>query len=659
MYKRFRKEKFLISLSARISESFILVSILLFFKCSDPLAFLLEDTNPDPTSPDLTVEIMPASATVESSGMLTLTATVRNTGRRASSAITLRWYSSLDAAVDTGDTQLGNDVSVDSLAAGAGSSSVSNTITVSSDSGTYHYGACVVQTPPNEMDESDTANNCFTVPVTVTVAPDLVVGVSAASTSVVTSAMFTLTATVENEGTGATEATTDLTWYRSDDDDLDTDTDTLLETQEDEVDILARVGNAGDSETISYTATAPMTTGTYHYFACAAAVTDESNTMNNCSSGAEVVVTTRPPFDLTLSVTRATSTNVAASEMTTLTAVVRNAGANPSPATYLQWYRSTDNSITTADTQEGSDVGVDALAANTVSEAVSGTITVPMTVGTYYYGACVVTATSESNTMNNCSSGVAVVVSAPGGGTRLSAIEITAVDGAENERPLDIWSDETTLWVLDFEDTYIYAYNLATGARDSAKEFDLHTDNAAPRGIWSNGITLWVSDSLADKLFAYTLDNGNRNSSQDITLSTAMGDNNGFAGSIWSDKTTIWVADGAQDKLFAYTLGNGNRNSSQDFGLSPLNSDIAGIWSDGVTLWVADHGDDKVYAYKRSDKNRNSTKEFDLSAGNSDARGIWSDGATMWVGNIEERTDGTDDMAENIYAYDIRSLVTP
>ena len=51
------------------------------------------------------------------------------------------------------------------------------------------------------------------------------------------------------------------------------------------------------------------------------------------------------------------------------------------------------------------------------------------------------------------------------------------------------------MWVVDTSDRIIYAYNLATKARDSSKDFGtLDAENDHPKGIWSDGTTMWVVD---------------------------------------------------------------------------------------------------------------------------------------------------------------------
>ena len=95
----------------------------------------------------------------------------------------------------------------------------------------------------------------------------------------------------------------------------------------------------------------------------------------------------------------------------TLSATVRNAGDGSAAATTLRYYRSTDATITTSDTQVSTDEVAGLAASGSSSESVD--LTAPSTPGTYYYGACVDTVTDESDTTNNCSSSVPVTVAAP------------------------------------------------------------------------------------------------------------------------------------------------------------------------------------------------------------------------------------------------------
>ena len=92
----------------------------------------------------------------------------------------------------------------------------------------------------------------------------------------------------------------------------------------------------------------------------------------------------------------------------TLRATVRNQGNGQSAATTLRYYRSTDAIITTSDASVGTDAVGSLSASGTSSESIS--LQAPNTPGSYYYGACVESVSGESDTQNNCSSGIRVTV---------------------------------------------------------------------------------------------------------------------------------------------------------------------------------------------------------------------------------------------------------
>ena len=99
----------------------------------------------------------------------------------------------------------------------------------------------------------------------------------------------------------------------------------------------------------------------------------------------------------------------------TLRATVRNRGDARSAATTLRYYRSTNATISRSDTQVGTDSVSGLAASGTSAESIS--LTAPSSTGTYYYGACVDSVAGESDTDNNCSSGVRVTVADdPSGG---------------------------------------------------------------------------------------------------------------------------------------------------------------------------------------------------------------------------------------------------
>ena len=92
----------------------------------------------------------------------------------------------------------------------------------------------------------------------------------------------------------------------------------------------------------------------------------------------------------------------------TLRATVRNQGGGELEPTVLFYYRSTDATITSDDTQISAEV-VSLETSDTITKSLS--LTAPEEAGTYYYGACVQSVSGEHNPDNNCSDAVRVVVS--------------------------------------------------------------------------------------------------------------------------------------------------------------------------------------------------------------------------------------------------------
>ena len=208
---------------------------------------------------------------------------------------------------------------------------------------------------------------------------------------------------MRNDGDEASAATT-LRYYRSRGR-IITTSDTEVGT--DEVGALAASGTSDES--VSLTATLPA--GTYYYGACVDAVTDESDTTNNCSSSVPVTVAPPAQPDLVIYVIFIVTSldGTGPGGLIQMSATVENQGGVASPATTLRFYQSTDATITTSDTEVGmGDVG--ALAASE-TRSPRAEVHAPATTGTYYYGACVDSVTDEFDTTNNCSGSLPVEVS--------------------------------------------------------------------------------------------------------------------------------------------------------------------------------------------------------------------------------------------------------
>ena len=411
--------------------------------CSTGVLVTVEATQQG--SPDLVVEAPSVSKNeIQPGGRFTLFATVRNIGdARAGSAI-LRYYRSTDSSISAGsDTEVGSDT-VNSLQP---SRTDGESVGVSAPEapGEYYYGACVVRVTGGE---SDTGNNCssgrrVTVVQTTHTSPDLVVdSPSVSQNEVDAGGRFTLRTTVRNSGDGPAPAAT-LRYYRSADSTITTG-DAEVETDR------VRYLDPSETDDESERLTAPDDAGTYYYGACVDWVTDESDTNNNCSSGVQVTVTEalQNSPDLVVSVSIG-DTELEPGETFAVTSWVSNSGLATSPATTLRIYRSTDSSISAGDTVIG--VGnVRSLAPSETQGYDLRNQIAPSVAGTYYYGSCVESVSGESDTTNNCSSGVRVTVEQtnPAAFARNPSQDFKVL-APGNTSPWGLWSDGETMWVSD------------------------------------------------------------------------------------------------------------------------------------------------------------------------------------------------------------------
>ena len=229
---------------------------------------------------------------------------------------------------------------------------------------------------------------------------------------------FTLNVTVHNQGDEQAAATM-LHYYRSNNSTI-TASDTEVGT--DAIDALDAAATSAQS--IALTAPTGGGSGVY-YGACVASVSGESNTDNNCSSAVRITVSgqetteeeeddgaeeeSSEPGEGDLIVSASVNDNILTpGQAFILRAAVQNQGADEFPDLVLSYYRSPNSTISTQDTQVGTD-DVGSLAASSIkNEPIS--LTAPSTPGTYYYGACVASVSDESDTPNNCSTGVSVIV---------------------------------------------------------------------------------------------------------------------------------------------------------------------------------------------------------------------------------------------------------
>ena len=369
---------------------------------------------PEPASSgaDLTVAApMPSDANPAAGASFTLSATVVNGGTGSSNATEVRFFRSTDATIMVADTQVAV-ANVPALAA-SGSVTASADVNAPAAGGTFHYGACVDAVPG----EAETGNNCSPA-VTVTVRapppgdPDLRIGSTEVGADCVSGCPFVyvnraiaVRVDVQNAGGGVSSGTT-LRLYVS----------TLQavpafnRTEALAVAVPQLVAPGNFRPNTRYL-NAPGTGGTYYYRACVDAVTDESDTTNNCGDAVALQVHADAP-NFAVGATTSDST-VSPGGTFSIKVLVINYGTLPSDtATLLRYYRSADDTISSADTELGTavvpELGVGPVNARRYSLQVSA----PGTPGTYYYGACVDAVADEPDTTNNCGDAVALQVHA-------------------------------------------------------------------------------------------------------------------------------------------------------------------------------------------------------------------------------------------------------
>ena len=214
-----------------------------------------------------------------------------------------------------------------------------------------------------------------------------------------------------------------------------------------------------------------------------------------------------------------------------------------------------------------------------------------------------------------------------------------------NSRPKGIWSDNTTLWVVDNNrnSSKVFAYRLADGTADGNKDLDLDSSNRAPRGIYASSDTMWVSDLWSNgKVFAYGMNSGvptgNTMTSKEFDIRSKD-----VPGGLWGDGTKVLSLDHTYEQILGRNISsNGTFGADISSVKFDLDTDMAlprGIWSDGKTIWVVYvHG--RVHAYSIEAGTlgqRQRLRDIELVSDNRKPWGIWSDGSIVWVSDEDKK----------------------
>ena len=197
-----------------------------------------------------------------------------------------------------------------------------------------------------------------------------------------------------------------------------------------------------------------------------------------------------------------------------------------------------------------------------------------------------------------------------------------------------------TLWVSSRSYRKLYAYDRFSGERDEYGDLPLVEP---ARGVWCDGETMWyTSKQDHSTIFAYDLATGARDEDREFDISAldfSRGDNASapyfWAGplGIASDGETMWVATNSRvvgNRLYALDMATKEPKPEADIALGGFYP--RGLWSDGEFLWVASTRGDTVRAYDIATRARVESLEFDVTPGGP--WGLWSDGEHMWVCNF-------------------------
>ena len=241
---------------------------------------------------------------------------------------------------------------------------------------------------------------------------------------------FTFETTVHNQG--ADTAIGWLFYYRSTDATID-DTDVNIHRDMDQKDI-----EPSATQTVLLGSIAPPYAGTYYYGVCAS---QGDRDFTHCST---VRVTVEGSMggtpDLTVHPPSVSHPIVDPGGGTTFTTVYENIGSGPAAPTSYRMYRSDDAIIDANDEVIEIIFTLPYMPAGKSHRHNFYFTLLPRVAGTYYYGWCVDPTIGETNSGNNCSTGVPVTVKADEGG---SPDLIVAAPGILDHRPA---AGEFRLW---------------------------------------------------------------------------------------------------------------------------------------------------------------------------------------------------------------------
>ena len=174
--------------------------------------------------------------------------------------------------------------------------------------------------------------------------------------------------------------------------------------------------------------------------------------------------------------------------------------------------------------------------------------------------------------------------------TRDSGKDVT-LDSANNS-PQGLSCDRTHLWVAEDNDdltSKIFVYLRSDGSHVSTLDIGASVlspsssvgavNNNDQRGMWSNGTTLFVVDDGDDQVYGYQLSDRTRDDDKNLSLDAANTDPWG----LWFDGRVLWVADTADDKLYVYDLPGAQPGNEPADGTPRVRVPSEQVWAATLT----------------------------------------------------------------------------
>ena len=311
--------------------------------------------------------------TTNDSGIIEVTSTITNSSNIAVNIALIEFYRN-EAILTTSDqnTRLLPNQSF-----------TFSTTDIPTEPGNYNYQVCMQDTSSNNFCSNERSFALF---------PELSISLRSNIEFINPSSDFNLTIEVANDGNRFSPPT-HLDIFSSLSDTFDTSSNIFT----------TPIGDLSTDESVSVIRNQQEANeGIYFYRACVRAVLGERNINNNCADTTKIEVFAIP--DISIDTIGVSSTDVEAGSTLSISTQISNIGLKDISPINIQFYRSSDITISTAD------ILITSASVNTLSigESIDVEVTAIGELGRFYYGTCVERVGLREDISNNCSHGISV-----------------------------------------------------------------------------------------------------------------------------------------------------------------------------------------------------------------------------------------------------------